>query len=282
MKYLAVIIAMLLTSTILAQDFQGVATYKSMRKMDIKLDSTKVNSAMQEQLIAMMKKQFQKTYKLTFNKEASIYKEEESLAPPQPSGMNIVVSFSGGSDVFYKNIKENRYTNQNESYSKLFLIKDTLKKYDWKLSNETKNIGIYTCYKATKTHEREVFKSMSFTSSDDKDSETEDEEEKESEMETITTTAWYTPQIPVSTGPGNYYGLPGLILEINDGSQTLICSKIVLNPKDKVKIVEPKKGKEISQEDYDKIMDKKQKEMMERFKSNRKDDGNSFSIEIKG
>jgi GLPGLI family protein len=282
MKYLAVIIAMLLTSTILGQDFQGVATYKSMRKMDIKLDSTKVNSAMQEQLIAMMKKQFQKTYILTFNKEASIYKEEESLAPPQPSGMNIVVSFSGGSDVFYKNIKENRFTNQNESYSKLFLIKDELKAIDWKLESETKNIGEYTCYKATKTHQREVFKSMSFSSSDDKDSETEDEEEKEPEMETITTTAWYTPQIPVSTGPGNYYGLPGLILEINDGSQTLICSKIVLNPKDKVKIVEPKKGKEISQKKYDEIMEKKNKEMMERYRPDRKDDGNSFSIEIKG
>lgn len=281
MKYLAVIIAMFLTSITIAQDFQGIATYKSKRKIDIKMDSTKVNSAMQEQMIAMMKKQFEKTYILTFNKEASIYKEEESLAPPQPSGINIVVSFSGGSDVLYKNIKENRYTNQNESFSKLFLIKDELEKLDWKLESETKNIGEYTCYKATKTHQREVFKSMSFSNNNDKDSETK-EEEKEPEMETITTTAWYTPQIPVSTGPGNYHGLPGLILEINDGSQTLICSKIVLNPKDKVKIVEPKKGKEVSQKKYDEIMDKKQKEMMERFKSNRKDDGNSFSIEIKG
>jgi len=198
------------------------------------MDSTQVNSAMHEQMMEMMKKQFQKTYKLTFNKEASIYKEEESLAPPQPSGMQVVMIMGGGgSDVLYKNTKENRFVNQNESYSKLFLIKDELKKLDWKLGSETKNIGEYTCYKATMTREREV-SAMGFSSD-------EDNEEKEPEMETITITAWYTPQIPVSTGPGNYYGLPGLILEVNDGNTTLICSKIVLNPKDKVKIVEPKK-----------------------------------------
>ena len=50
-------------------------------------------------------------------------------------------------------------------------------------------------------------------------------------MKEITISAWYTPQIPVSAGPGNYHGLPGLILEVNDGSETVICSKIVINPK---------------------------------------------------
>ena len=32
-----------------------------------------------------------------------------------------------------------------------------------------------------------------------------------------------------------YQGLPGLILEVNDGELTIICSKIVLNPEDKVR-----------------------------------------------
>lgn len=270
----------LVTTNVIAQDFQGVATYKSQTKFDIKMDSTQVNSAMQDQMMEMMKKQMQKTYTLTFNKEASIYKEEESLAPPQPSGMNIVVSFSGGSDLLYKNTKENRFTNQNEMFSKLFLIKDELKKLDWELGSETKNIGEYTCYKATMTREQEVFTSMSFN--DNKDDETEEEEEPE--METITTTAWYTPQIPINTGPGNYYGLPGLILEVNDGKTTLICSKIVINPKEKVEIVEPKKGKEISQKKYDAVMEKKSKEMMERFRSNNRGGkkGDGVVIEIIG
>jgi GLPGLI family protein len=49
----------------------------------------------------------------------------------------------------------------------------------------------------------------------------------------VTITAWYTPEIPVNQGPENYWGLPGLILEINDGKTVILCSKIVLNPKEK-------------------------------------------------
>ena len=45
-----------------AQDFQGVATYKTQRKLEIQLDSTQVPSEMQDQLLAMMKKQFEKEY----------------------------------------------------------------------------------------------------------------------------------------------------------------------------------------------------------------------------
>ena len=35
-------------------------------------------------------------------------------------------------------------------------------------------------------------------------------------------TAWFTPEIPVSTGPAMYGGLPGLILEISDGNRTML------------------------------------------------------------
>ncbi|RLD29117.1 MAG: GLPGLI family protein, partial [Bacteroidetes bacterium] len=100
-------------------------------------------------------------------------------------------------------------------------------------------------------------------------------------MEEITITAWYTPQIPVNNGPGNYHGLPGLILEVNNGRQTLICSKIVLNPKNKISITEPTKGKKITQEKFDAIMEKKMKEMEDRYEHNR-GDGNSIEIKIKG
>ena len=63
------------STTIFAQEFQGVATYKTQRKLDIQIDSTQVGG-MQDQLMAMLKKQFEKTYTLTFNKAESIYKED--------------------------------------------------------------------------------------------------------------------------------------------------------------------------------------------------------------
>jgi hypothetical protein len=60
-----------------------------------------------------------------------------------------------------------------------------------------------------------------------------------------------------------------------------MCTEIVMNPKDKVDIVEPTKGKVVSQEKYRKIMDKKMKETMENFKSRRRN-SNNVHIRIGG
>ncbi|GAA3780392.1 GLPGLI family protein [Corallibacter vietnamensis] len=275
---IAVLALVLFVTQARAQEFTGVATYKSKRKVDIKLDSTQVNSEMHQKMMDMLKKQFEKTYILTFNKEESVYKEEESLSAPQPGGMEVVMVSTGGADILYKNIKEQRFTNQNDVFGKIFLIKDQLESVEWELGKETKNIGEYTCYKATFTRqEPKVVGGISVNGDKDLD------EEKEPEMETVTITAWYTPQIPVNNGPGNYYGLPGLILEVNDGSETVICSKIVLNPKNEVEITEPKKGKKVTKEEFDKIMEKKMEEMKERYSPRRgKGDGQEIEIRIGG
>ena len=42
------LVTILISVSIFAQDFQGVATYKSKRKMDLKMDSTQFDSGMQE------------------------------------------------------------------------------------------------------------------------------------------------------------------------------------------------------------------------------------------
>jgi GLPGLI family protein len=270
------LVVLTITTNIMAQDFQGIATYKSQRKFDIKLDSTQMNSEMHQRMMAMMKKQFEKTHILTFNKEESIYKEDEQLEAPQPQGMVMVMVETGGSDVMYKNTKEKRYTNQNESFSKLFLIRDKLEDIKWELGSETKNIGDYTCYKATFKREVEVRQS-GISVNGDKDL----DEEIKPEMKEITVTAWYTPQIPVNTGPAQYHGLPGLILEVSDGTTTMMCSKVVLNPEKTVEIKEPTKGQKVTQKKYDDMMEKKMKEMNERMKNNReRHDGESIEIRI--
>lgn len=277
MKHLAVIIVMLiLSSTAIAQDFQGQATYKSHRKMDIQLDSTQIDTGMHKRMLEMMKKQFEKTYILSFNKEESLYKEDEELEAPQPAGMVMVVMGSGESGELYKNIKEDRYTDQNDMFGKVFLIEDKIKKIDWKLGSETKNIGEYTCYKATTTRMVEVVQTgISVNGDKDLDS------DAEPEMEEITITVWYTPQIPVNNGPARYHGLPGLILEVHNGNETLICSKIVLNPKDKIEIEEPTTGKKVTQEKFDAIMEKKMKEMQDGYQREDRD-GDGIRIEIRG
>ena len=282
MNILSRLIILILSSTfsLFAQDFQGVATYKTQRKLDIKIDSAQVGGGeMQKQIMDMLKKEFQKTYILTFDKNTSIYKEDEALAPPAAGGGMVFISSAGGSGTLFKNIKDQLFTNQQETFGKQFIIKDQLQPIEWELHGETKNIGDYTCYKATYSKQIEASSVMTFSSSDDEDK---DEDSKvSSEMKTITVTAWYTPQIPVSNGPESYQGLPGLILEINDGDLTILCSKITINPDKKIEVSEPKKGKQVSQMEYYEIMKKKMKEMSEQ--NNRRDSGeNSFQIRIGG
>ncbi|MDO5978350.1 GLPGLI family protein [Flavivirga spongiicola] len=276
-QLLVVLLAFLFSNSTVAQDFQGIATYKTKRQLDVKLDSTQMNSEMHQRMIAMLKKQFEKTYILTFNKEASIYKEDEKLEAPQTAGVQMLFVSADGSDILYRNIKENRFTSQNEVFGKIFLIKDVLKKEDWTLESETKNIGDYTCYKATTKRVVEVVES-GISVNGDKDLDAGQEEEPQ--MEEITITAWYTLQIPVNTGPAGYYGLPGLILEVHDGQETIICSKVVLNPKNKVAIKEPTKGKEITQEKFEEVVEKRMQEERERYNPDR-NSGDSERIEIR-
>ena len=58
-----IVLALVFTVTGLhAQDFQGGATYKTQRQIDINLDRTQVKNEMQNRMMEMMKKQFQKTF----------------------------------------------------------------------------------------------------------------------------------------------------------------------------------------------------------------------------
>ncbi|RXJ50293.1 GLPGLI family protein [Gelidibacter gilvus] len=59
--------------------------------------------------------------------------------------------------------------------------------FNWQITNETKNIGKFICYKATTKN----FRGRNYE-------------------------AWFTYEIPVPAGPWKFHGLPGLILEIHD------------------------------------------------------------------
>ena len=263
------------------QNFTGKAIYKTSIKSSFSFDedeNSTMSDDMKKQLQAQLHKMNQKTFILNFDQKTSSYKEEIILDVPKPQvggGDIVMMSFggSGNASVYFKNIKEKRFSNQTEIMGKRFLVKDKLKAYDWELSSETKNIGNYTCYKATFTEEVEDMR-MTFDNGESKE---------EKKKEKIITTAWYTLQVPISNGPGNHQGLPGLILEINDGKKTTVCTEIILNPAEKITIKEPEKGKVVSQERYDEIQKQKTNEMMEKFKARKGLDlGNGRSMQIGG
>jgi GLPGLI family protein len=223
-----------------------------------------------------MKKMFEKTFILNFDKSASIYKEEEKLDAPGQSGggMRMMSSMMGGGGTMYKNVKDKSYTVDKEFMGKEFLVKDSLPKLNWKMESETRVIGGYNCFKATAV--RPVSKSdfRNFRPKKEEDKKAEEAKAENKDKKTnfmdefdvpkeITITAWYTPEIPVNQGPENYWGLPGLILEVNDGKTVILCSKIVMNAKEKAEIKAPTNGKVISQKEYDETVVKKMDEMRE-------------------
>jgi GLPGLI family protein len=272
--FTAIIVLLTTTYSFAQQDFQGKATYLSKTTIDMdNFGRGDMSEEQKKQISERMKSMLEKTYFLVFNKTESTYKEEEKLeAPGQGGGFRMMMgNFTGGEQ--YKNVKENLLLQEQEFFGKQFLIKDSLPKLEWKLSGETKQIGQYSCFKATATKKVDPmdFRSMRRRNNDeDTKKETDSTKTKDvmDEIEvpkTIEVTAWYTMQIPVNQGPGEYWGLPGLILEINADRTTILCSKIVLNPEEKETIKRPEKGKEVTQEEYNDIMKKKIEEMREMY-----------------
>jgi len=265
-----------------AQELQGTAFYNTKRKVEFELGGG-ASSEQQKLISDALKKQFEKEYVLNFNKTASTYKEVESLGEAEGSAQirfsgGISITGGGGDDILYRDTRDKTYTHQRESFSKQFLVQDALEVRDWKLENETKQIGSYTCYKATYTREVEVKSFVSFNKN-----ESDKESEKNVEKKEIIITAWYTPQIPVSHGPSTHWGLPGLILEVNDGSTIMICNKVVMNPKEKVEIIKPTKGKKVNATEFTKIIEKKAEELNKIYGGGKKSkNGNTFSIKIGG
>ena len=278
-KAILLLLFVLIYSNSQAQkDFQGMAVYESKTSMadfKVRMEGNKnINPDMQKMMEERMKKMFEKTFILNFDKSASIYKEEEKLdASPQGGGFRMMSSMTGGGGTFYKNVKDKAYTVDKEFMGKEFLVKDSLANLNWKMEAETRVIGGYTCYKATAVKEasKTDFRNFRPKKEDEpkKEADKPADEKKTNFMDAvelpkeITITAWYTPEIPVNQGPEGYWGLPGLILEVNDGKTIILCSKVVLNPKEKAEIKAVTKGKVVSQKEYDETVMKKMEEFRE-------------------
>jgi len=178
----------------------------------------------------------------------------------------------------YKNVKSKELLQDQEFFGKQFLIKDDLKSLEWKMGTETKTIGNYTVFKATATKPITGFDWRSMRRRNNDTEKKKDSSEAKSldnpmdEIEipkTIEVVAWYTPQIPVNQGPDDYWGLPGLILEVNADRTTILCTKIVMNPKEKDPINKPEKGDIVTQQEYTEITTKKMQEMREMYRGRR-------------
>ncbi|MEZ4776614.1 MAG: GLPGLI family protein [Bacteroidia bacterium] len=217
-----------------SQSVEGEVTYEEVIQLKIHLEGME-----DDEMMAMLPKEQAAKKTLYFSPDASLYKDAESDEDENQeisggSGeMHFKMIIARPDNKLYKDLQEEQKIEQREFMGKVFLIKDELKSYEWKLTGEQKQIGEYICQKATMA-----------------DSVTKTE-------------VWFTPQIPVSTGPGNLGRLPGLILEvsINDGEQTIVAKEVKIGKVESDLMAAPSKGREVTQAEFEEIMKEKMKEM---------------------
>jgi len=148
-----------------------------------------------------------------------------------------------GKNSFYTDLDNNTIKELIEVGGETFLVEN--KKPTIKLSNESKTINSYKCYKASWI-EVEEFSKLGMKGMKDA---------------THNIEVWYTPEIPVKFGPIKSFGLPGLILELKYNNVAYYATKISLNS-NTVTTIEKPKGKDISKEKYTQMMVNKLQEMM--------------------
>ncbi len=247
------------------QEFQGQAFYFSKSTMDLGSWGARMSEAQKKKVQERLKNRLEKTFVLSFNKEESVFKEEDKLDAWAGATDSWGKNFARGEQ--YKNVKEDALVQSQEFYGKQFLVKDKLQAIDWKMGTESKQIGQYMCFKATAMVPTAELTWYDFswsnlrTAKQGKESDSTKVTPAAPEVKMTEVEAWYTPQIPVGHGPGEYWGLPGLILEVNAGNTTMLCSKIVMNPQEKIKIEAPDRGKVITKSDYQSTISEKMKEM---------------------
>ena len=288
MNKILYIFTLFFTLSISSQDFQGQAFYKTQTAMDFGSWGDRMSAEQKKAMKERMKPFLEPVYILTFDKTKSIYKQEETLDAPGGGGgrgWGRMMSSSGGP--VFKDISSKKSLESREFMGKKFLISNDQDRIKWVLEKEQKMIGNYLCFKAT----AQLKKPKTMTSAwrnaekdsnqtkendakqEDKDGESDKKVEKLDEVvvnaEVETITAWYTPQIPVSHGPAEYGGLPGLILELTTGSTVMLCTKVVMNPEKRIEISAPTKGESVTRNEFDNIVEVKVKEMRDMWRGGR-------------
>jgi GLPGLI family protein len=161
-------------------------------------------------------------FELVFDKTQSIYRLKGNLATNDLS-QKLAQGYFGGINTYYTDLSTHKNIFQSQAYGDLIIV--PTETFHWQLTNESKTIGNYVCYKAT-TVKVNINEKGSFTRQ---------------------VTAWYTPKIATNYGPRGYHGLPGLILELQEHNLLFYASAITLNTN--VKIIEPT-GHQMSAEEF--------------------------------
>lgn len=173
-----------------------------------------------------------KTYTLLhFNATESKYEDSEEEAEPGNEG------WSNRKETFFmkRNFRENKVYDGITLLGKTYLIHDTITPLPWKILNDMKEVAGHICMNASLTDT----------------------------LRKQNTLVWFALDMPVSTGPDRFIGLPGIILEIdiNNGALMMTADKIDLKSlTTELEVPLKIKGKKIDMPEYTKLVEKQIKE----------------------
>jgi GLPGLI family protein len=162
--------------------------------------------------------------KLTFSESQSLYTHATESAEYEGT------SYKGRNEdlFFYRDFDKESMVEVEETLGRTYVVEDSLRVPAWKIGDQIKEIAGHLCSKATTTDP----------------------------LKNQTITAWFAQDIPVSAGPERFYGLPGLILELDINEGDVVIEAISVDFKPTASELKPpkSKGKRLNSAAFDKLI----------------------------
>lgn len=233
-KNLTLLVLLVIPFLTSGQHVKAIADYQQTFNMEGAFNGRQLTGEQQERLASRMRSMPPLQFRLTVAGERSGYEPVASGKSEQPQRR---FGFSSGS--FFKDAAAGTSVNRVEIRDSVYLVTDTLRAIQWKLHKETMEIGPLLCYMATASVPRMGGGGFPGRGNG--------QEGAGAQMEVV---AWYCPEIASNQGPGRYWGLPGLILEVEEPNALIQCVNIELFPEGLKSVEFPGDGEIISSAEY--------------------------------
>ncbi|RIV70829.1 GLPGLI family protein [Flagellimonas aequoris] len=176
-------------------------------------------------------------FELVSNSEIGVYKYVKKLEIGEDDIIyQLAVNHGGGNSIYFRTI-EKKIEHINDFGKKINVVYDP-NELNWEITDETKSILGYTCYKAVGYKEQY--------------------DPGRKKLLTFSPVAWFAPELNMPFGPNGIDGLPGLVLEGSmNGKLFLYADKIEINTnlKNERKLMIDS-GEEMTEKEYLELLQK--------------------------
>jgi GLPGLI family protein len=168
-------------------------------------------------------------------------------------GNGVMFRSVGNDDVIFFDFTKGTRTDKREIFDNSFIVEDSVRKLNWKLTDETKTILGHQAKKAIAQRIGVAYRASMENG----------QMKREEVADTSIITAWFSTDFPVATGPQEFQGqLPGIILQLDINNGRTVYTAVEISPKISLSTIkEPKGGKRVTQAEFLKERDKMMEEM---------------------